>query len=1186
MFRSLAAFLIVSTLCARQARGQGAPVQDPPVETAYLDTLRLARDGLVLLRPYVVPHSLELLSDGIPIDSTRYRVEYRVGRIWLSESLTDSARVLVARYRAQPFAFKEVYRSHTIGSSATLDSASADSDGGPEQGPHTPFDPFAGSHLQRRGSITRGILAGNRRDVSVESGLRMEVSGELIDGVQIQAALTDENTPIQPEGTTQRLSEFDRVSIQLMAKYGTARLGDFDLRLQDNEFARFNRKLQGVSLTANMPAMSGSPFAGGQATVSAATSRGQYRMQEIQPIDGVQGPYRLEGNSGEQFIIVLAGSETVYVDGQRVERGETNDYTIDYQTGEITFTPRRIITDALRIAVEFQYTTYEFTRTLLSVASETNWWAGKDGRSRARLGVSFLREADSRQFGAELGLTPADSLLLVNSGDDLALRSGAEPVLGPFDPEAPYVQYVREARPTGTGVDSVYVPLRSAPEDGRQIYRVRFSRKGEGLGSYVRGDSLINGIQYEYVGEGRGDYEPVRQLPKPEQHDLIDFSGSIEPIANLEVFGEWAGSLYDQNRLSNLDSGDDHGRAYSLGLRLKPTAIPSIGKLSAHFEQRTVGDQFQAFDRFRPVEFARQWNLVSRSGQAGGLRQLEGEAVRAAGATLDFAANSHVAGEWGRIALARGFDGARRSIEFQSAEAGLPQLNYHAEYIQSADTLLAEDGSWLRQSGSVQYGLFGEHLVPRFEIEQERRKQFAMGTDSLGRGSQAFFAARPGIAWTTERLEAGGDVEVRWEQGWADGSLKDAGKEITLSSHFKYNPSRTFNTDANVGVRLRRFNENFIGRDGREDTQSLLLSWNARATPLNRAIQANWYYQAMSERTPLLQEIYLHTRPDVGQYVWEDASGDGVIQVDEFVPERTPDEGTYIKTFIPSDSLIAVTGVQAKLRVGFEPSRLWEKPTTPLQRALSNVSTHTTFEVTEKSRDEHLTQIYLLNLSRFLDPATTMNGRIRFAQEVYLFRTQPRYGLDFAFDRSQGLTELSSGEESRLIQTWNLEGRLRPTDRWGFKLRATLDRNRTFSEQYASRRYDIHGTSLHPEAAFSPWQGMQILGGPVFSWKRDALGDRTVRMVQLPVELRYTRIQRWQITSRLEMAQVALSNDAVGMALYELTEGRGAGRSFLINANAQYTINSYLRASLTYDGRMPSGAPPLHMFKLQLSASF
>ena len=59
-----------------------------------------------------------------------------------------------------------------------------------------------------------------------------------------------------------------------------------------------------------------------------------------------------------------------------------------------------------------------------------------------------------------------------------------------------------------------------------------------------------------------------------------------------------------------------------------------------------------------------------------------------------------------------------------------------------------------------------------------------------------------------------------------------------------------------------------------------------------------------------------------------------------------------------------------------------------------------------------------------------------------------------------------------------------------------------------------------------------------------------------------------------------------GLTLYELTEGRGAGTSYLWGASGQYLINSVLRASFFYDARAPQGAPTIHTVRMQLSAVF
>jgi hypothetical protein len=43
----------------------------------------------------------------------------------------------------------------------------------------------------------------------------------------------------------------------------------------------------------------------------------------------------------------VSGSERVYVNGTLLKRGENNDYTIDYNAGEIVFTPLFTITSEM-----------------------------------------------------------------------------------------------------------------------------------------------------------------------------------------------------------------------------------------------------------------------------------------------------------------------------------------------------------------------------------------------------------------------------------------------------------------------------------------------------------------------------------------------------------------------------------------------------------------------------------------------------------------------------------------------------------------------------------------------------------------------------------------------------------------------------------------------------------------------
>jgi hypothetical protein len=57
-----------------------------------------------------------------------------------------------------------------------------------------------------------------------------------------------------------------------------------------------------------------------------ALVRGQYAKSNFTGVEGSQGPYKLKGQNGELYVLVISGSERVYVNGLLLERGENNDY--------------------------------------------------------------------------------------------------------------------------------------------------------------------------------------------------------------------------------------------------------------------------------------------------------------------------------------------------------------------------------------------------------------------------------------------------------------------------------------------------------------------------------------------------------------------------------------------------------------------------------------------------------------------------------------------------------------------------------------------------------------------------------------------------------------------------------------------------------------------------------------------
>jgi hypothetical protein len=359
------------------------------------------------------------------------------------------------------------------------------------------------------------------------------------------------------------------------------------------------------------------------------------------------------------------------------------------------------------------------------------------------------------------------------------------------------------------------------------------------------------------------------------------------------------------------------------------------------------------------------------------------------------------------------------------------------------------------------------------------------------------------------------------------------------------------------------------------------------ARPFGRALRAKTFYDALTERTPVLQETYVRTGPNLGQFVWRDDNGDGVQQIDEFVPETTPNEGEYVRRFVPSDSLESVIDLQTRARVSLEPARLWDAPEAWWKQALSQTETRTTVEVQEKSRDEDVAQVYALNLHRFRQPGTTLSGQLRLEQEVELFTQERSFSLEGGWRQQRSLNDRAAGTETSFLNRWTAETEVHLARAWTIRLQGRHEVDRTVSEAFSdSRSYNLQTVEGEPSVSYRPLRTLTLTLSGAYAQKRDRLQGRRARVAKVPIEVEWSRAGRLRLNGTVEAAHVDLTGTAVGLAQYQLTDGRGAGRSVLWEVQGRYVISDNLRGSVSYNGRAPAAAPTIHTLRAKLSATF
>jgi hypothetical protein len=289
----------------------------PDNDTVFIDSLT------------IYPNSFQLFSGSTFINRSDYELDYQHGNLILFSQYSDSLRTT---YRVLPINLSKVYGDKD--STLIYNSNSGNIDQFKISSEDNQVDMFGGTGLTKSGSISRGIAFGNSQNLSVNSSLNLELSGDIAPNLKLLASISDNNLPIQADGSTNKLQEFDQIFIQLYSDKFKLIAGDFWLKKPEGYFMTYKKRAQGLTLE----------YAKGKdvdhqwkTQFSGALSKGKFARQIVPGVEGNQGPYRLIGNENEPFIIVLAGTESVYIDGRLLERGQEYDYIINYNSAEVIF---------------------------------------------------------------------------------------------------------------------------------------------------------------------------------------------------------------------------------------------------------------------------------------------------------------------------------------------------------------------------------------------------------------------------------------------------------------------------------------------------------------------------------------------------------------------------------------------------------------------------------------------------------------------------------------------------------------------------------------------------------------------------------------------------------------------------------------------------------------------------------
>lgn len=1091
----------------------------------------------------IVPNSFKMAG----FDTSYYSVDWVNAIIYFKKQIvTDSVQVLYRTFNSQLNAVNKRYSYDSVRNN------------------FIPVQPVAKNKsdeslinfgkLNYNGSFGRSLSIGNAQDAVFNSQLNLQLSGYIGDSIQLNAAITDNNIPIQPDGTTQQLNEFDKVLLQFSKKNWELDLGDIDLRQDENYFLNFYKRLQGLSyqqqynITNNIK---------GNTVFSGAIAKGKFARNVFQGSEGNQGPYKLQGNNNELFFIVLAGTEKVFLNGVQVQRGDDQDYIINYNTAEIIFTPKQMITKDTRIQVEFEYADRNYLNSMLYINNDFNF--GK----KITVNISAYNNADAKNSPIDQSLTTQQKQFLANIGD--SIQNAYYPVAGIDSFSTGKILYKKIDTVYYNIHDSIYVYSTNADS---AKYALNFVEVGANKGNYIPLFNAANGNVYQWVqpvnGVPQGSFEAASFLVTPKKQTVISTGVTWQIDDKTLLKTEFAFSDYNVNTFSLKDKQNDKGYASKIDIT-RTMDFKTKNKnlqLIANADYEWVDKNFQPVERLRTPEFTRDWGLPILTEAA--TEQLP-----------SFTLN--LKDDIGNNLLYR-FSGYIRSDNFTGIRN---EIQHH----QTFNNIEITDGISLTNSRTPDdKGFF---LRPNIDIHKTfiSLKNYTIGAsyylEHNEQRNQLADTVTP-LSYAFETITAYIKSDEQKTNRWSFNFFTRKDKLPSYKSLVQTDRSNNYNFQLELSKnKHHQFRLNATFRQ--------LYVYNAQLTQqkpdnslLGRAeyavnewkgfLTGNAFYEIGSGQEQRRSFSYVEVPAGTGQYAWNDYNNDGIQQLNEFELAAFPDQAKFIRIYTPTNEYIKANYTQFNYTFTLNP-RVFLKSmqSNPFNKFITRFMLQSSMQVYKKVQSNGAPAFTPFKGN--INDTSLINLNHTFSNTLSFNRYSTVWGVDVTNITTYNKSLLTYGFETTQQNTWSLKGRANINKNYSFQFEQKFISNSLNTPSFANRNYAINTLSSTPQLIYTSATTFRIETFYQYLLKKnnqDFGGDKAV-FHSININAKYNTVSSTSIMAGFQFSNINFKGTANTTVSYIMLEGLLPGKNLLWNISLTKRLINNLEISIEYEGRKPAG---------------
>ena len=991
--------------------------------------------------------------------------------------------------------------------------------------------------LETRGFITRGLTSGNNQNAVTNSALDLEISGKLSKNVTLKANIFDTNIPIQENGYSQNLTDFDRVFIEMFTKKWRVKAGDLSLKNSETFFSPFVKQAAGLKVEAKVT---------DDLTVAAsgAVVRGTFNTFNFTGIEGNQGPYKILGANNEAAILIIEGSEKVYANGTLLKQGENEDYTINYNLGEITFTTTFPITNDMRIWIDFQYAERNYTRFITYEKAEY------EGEKFSLAGY-FYSENDSKNQPLQQSLTNDQKEILANAGNNIDAMFAESAFLDTFDENKVLYRKV-------TNNNENYFEYSTNEND--ELFSVTFTNVGRNNGNYILDNTIAIGNIYLYVGINQGDYNPVVRLIAPSKSQMFIVKSALNTSKKTTLNAEVALSNNDQNLFSNL--GDNENIGLAAKINWQQILIDKKWKMISNISHEYAQENFNTIQRYEPVEFNRDWNILTNDATKNYFKSEF---------NLTNLKADYISYSFNNLNYDNGFKGYKHRLKSQ-IKSNNTTFFVDGSYLSNSSPI--EDNFFLRARAKAEHSLKKSWLGSFINIETNSRKE--TNTNQFRNTSHRFkeYEAYYGIGDSTKIFAKIG-INYRNNDSIKSNVFAEINNRKTLYINSKLVKNK--NTNLSIYANYRLTENNFTDD---EKTLNSRIIFNQKL--FKNIVNMSTIYETSSGNIARQDYIYVQTEPGLGFYTWIDYNNDGIKDFNEFEIAQFQDQANYLR--LPKPNLRFIATQRAKWKQNLILNFSGWRSQSGFKKVLSKFYNQSFLTV--ENEQEKIGNSFQLNPFDF-DENSLVGLNLNFRNSLYFNKDLQQNSFTFTYGSSKLKQQFFIGSQENNIRIHQLDYAHKFSTFWLIEMLNKVSKNTLDTESFMDRNYSINSYEIAPKLSFLYNKNHRFSAFYQYKNKENQIQNlETLAQQKFGVEYYLIDKKQNQISANVNVFLNDFSGNTNSPVAYQMLEGLQAGKNYTWNLLLNKKLNTFLNLNLSYFGRKSENSKAIHTGSVQLRAIF